>query len=118
MAKLIAEMVAERAGEVCCGVMIQRGYSPVHLKVFDEGRQVQIVLDVVAKEDGWGWVKGFHLQNGDIDPDLLQRDFEMWKMQMRQSLANGNPPDVCKEAIRRYGIEEVERALAPLAGLA
>lgn len=117
MAKLIAEMSAERAGEVCCGVMMQRGYSPVHLSVLPGGDYVQIAMDVIENPNGWGWVKGFHLRMGEIDPDILQRDFETWKMQMRHALANGEPPDICKEAIRRFGTDAVERALAPMVGL-
>lgn len=117
MAKLISEMTAQQAGEVCCGEMMRRGYSPSHLMVLGVGDKVQIVLDVIANPDGWGWSKGFILDWGEIDPDLLQRDFEVWKASMRQRMNGGDPPPIVKEAVRRFGALAVEDALAARVGL-
>lgn len=113
MAQLIAEMATQHAGEVLCGELIRRGFDPVKLDVLPGGQEAVIVLSVHGS-----WCKAVKLTRDQLAPEAVELALETWKMKVRKDLIENRPSEVIKSAVRQFGMEVVDRVLAPKVGIA
>lgn len=113
MAMLIAEMAAERAGEVLCGELLRRGLNPTAMTPVKGGGDVLIALTILGD-----WSKGFVVDSKQLSPDQIESMLENWKAKVRKDIEVGQTTPPVRQALARYGRTAVDAALAPRYGRA